>query len=323
MIRIEVSPQDVAASRFAISPVVETMHALWVVSGRQPAGALRSWAERAREPYRALLAADPKLRALQALLRSGGYNADFVAPPPTGVNARFETEIERIRATPLAQAHEEIARNLDGVARPPRAVLDLLEGPRVVEVLADALELAWREILEPDWPRFHAILERDVIQRAGRLATYGWAAALDDLNPRLAWRDGGIEFRKGGESEHVRLDGRGLLFMPSAFASSVIPYLEESWPYALVYPARGTAAPAPAASTAALSRLIGRSRALILLELGAPATTSQLCARLALSLGTTGEHIAALRAAGLITGTRTGRTVRYHRTPLGDALVSP
>ncbi|GAA0992835.1 DUF5937 family protein [Acrocarpospora macrocephala] len=321
MIRIEVSPQDIAASRFAISPVVETMHALWVVSGRQPAGPLRSWVERAREQYRPLVAANPELRALHALMRAGGYNADFVAPPPSGVNVRFEAEIERIRATPLAQARAEIARNLDGVARPPDAVMAILNGPGVVNALADALELAWRSVLAPDWPRFHAILERDVVQRAGRLATYGWAAALDDLNPSIGWRDDAIEIRHRGDPEHYRLNGRGLLFIPSAFSPKVIPYLEDSWPYAVVYPARGTAVPAHTGGTTALTRLIGRSRARILLELATPATTSQLCARLTLSLGATGDHISALRAAGLITGTRTGRTVRYHRTQLGDALT--
>ncbi|GAA0382880.1 ArsR family transcriptional regulator [Acrocarpospora corrugata] len=323
MIRIEVSPQDIAASRFAISPVVETMHALWVVSGQQPSGALRPWAERAREPYRALVAAHPELSALRALMRHNGYNADFVAPPPTGVNVPFAVEIERIRATPLAQARAEIARNLDGVPRPADAVMAILDSPDVVGALADGLELAWREIVAPDWPRFHAILERDVVQRAGRLATYGWAAALDDLNPKIAWREDAIEIRRRGEPEHYRLNGRGLLFLPSAFSPAVIPYLEDSWPYAVVYPARGTAIPAAPATPAALTRLIGRSRARLLLELAIPATTSQLAARLTLSLGATGDHISALRAAGLITGTRTGRTVRYHRTPLGDALVSP
>ncbi|WP_308170213.1 winged helix-turn-helix domain-containing protein [Acrocarpospora catenulata] len=323
MRRIEVSPRDVAASRFAISPVVETMHALWVLSGRMPAGALQPWVARAREPYRNLRAASPQLRALAALMRKGGYNADFVAPPPSGVNTSFEAEVDQITATPLAQARDEIARNLEGVARPSDEVMAILDGPDVVTALAEALQLVWREIIAPDWPRFHAILERDVVQRAGRLATYGWAAALEDLHPKIAWRDDAIEIQHDGEPEHYRLDGRGLLLMPSVFAPQVVAYLEDFWPYALVYPARGTAAPVFTADSSALARLIGRSRARILLELATPATTSQLAARLTLSLGATGDHLAALRAAGLIVGTRTGRTVRYHRTSLGDALVSP
>ncbi|MFI7135772.1 ArsR/SmtB family transcription factor [Nonomuraea sp. NPDC050153] len=69
-------------------------------------------------------------------------------------------------------------------------------------------------------------------------------------------------------------------------------------------------------------RLIGRSRARILAELAEPATTTQLAALLGQSLGTTGEHVAALRRTGLIAGTRTGRSVLYARTPLGDALIN-
>ena len=200
----------------------------------------------------------------------------------------------------------------------------VLDRPDVVDLCADALESVWREIVEPDWPKFHAILERDVMHRAGRLATYGWAAALDDMSPRVRWRtDGGgtghIALRMdgtGADATH-RLDGRGLLFVPSIFGPGVAAYLEEAWPYALVYPARGIAA--EHVPRKGLAKLIGTTRAAILLE--TPATTTQLAAVLELSVGGAGDHVTALREAGLIAGTRVGRSVLYHRTPLGDALV--
>ncbi|MBO3746253.1 winged helix-turn-helix transcriptional regulator [Streptosporangiaceae bacterium NEAU-GS5] len=323
MYRIQVSPQDVAASRFAISPMVETSAALRTVNGFHPAGALRPWAERMREPYRRILGASAGLRALVALFRHNGYNADFVSPPPISVVARFEDELERVRSTPPDQARSEIERNLEGHAVPGEARA-ILTSPDVVEIIADALELAWRHLVEPEWPRFSAILERDVVQRGGRLTSYGWAAALDDLDPHLRWDPAGlIELRDGISqlNEHA-LDGRGLLFVPSVFIPKVICYLEEAWPYAMVYPARGVGAPDGRAA-GALEGLIGRSRARILVELAVPATTSQLAAHLALSLGATGEHVTALRRSGLIIGSRTGRSVLYQRTPLGDALVTP
>ncbi|MGW3248555.1 helix-turn-helix domain-containing protein [Streptomyces sp. NPDC001070] len=56
-------------------------------------------------------------------------------------------------------------------------------------------------------------------------------------------------------------------------------------------------------------------------ELERPATTSELAAHLGLSLGTVGGHLAVLRDAGLVTGTRVDRRVVYRRTGAGDLLA--
>jgi DNA-binding transcriptional ArsR family regulator len=321
-VRIEVTPQDLVATRFAISPLIETMHAQWVLAGRLEAGVHGRWAARWRGAYRELERAHPVLRAAAAISGNRrGTNVAFIAPPPTAVDVPFEAELAAMRGTPLEQAHAEIAGALAG--RPAAGeVRELLAGPRVVERFADAYEALWTEILSHDWPRFRAILQRDVAHRAGRLAAYGWAAALEDLSPQVHWRPRGqIEVELTTLHGLRRLGGKGLLFLPSAFTTAVGAYLEDAWPYAMIYPARGAAA-APAAADADLSALIGRSRARILAELAEPATTTQLAALLGQSLGTTGGHLAALRRTGLIAGTRVGRGVLYARTALGDALVN-
>jgi DNA-binding transcriptional ArsR family regulator len=46
-----------------------------------------------------------------------------------------------------------------------------------------------------------------------------------------------------------------------------------------------------------------------------------LVATLGMSLGAIGGHLAVLRAAGLVTRVRNSRSVLYHRTPRGDALI--
>lgn len=323
MERIEVTPQDVAASRFAISPLIETMHAQWTLSGRSETGARESWLARWRGRYRELERRHPILREITAVTGNKGWtNVDFIAPPPAGMSVPFETELAALRATPVRQAHEEIAAVLAGRPPVPDRTRRALLGPDVVAQIADGYQALWTEILSLSWPRFRAILERDIVHRAGRLATYGWAAALGDLDSQVRWRDGGtIELVMHGSDRRHRLGGKGLLFLPSVFLTGVGAYLEEAWPYALIYPARGIAAepPAPAAG---LATLIGRTRARILTELAVPASTTHLAALFGQSLGTTGGHFAALRASGLITGTRAGRTVLYTRTPLGDALVA-
>ncbi|MER7129738.1 ArsR/SmtB family transcription factor [Streptosporangium saharense] len=317
---IKVSPQDIMASRFAISPLMVTKQALWLLSGRWEAGVWHSWVRQAREPYGRLLVERPGLAPMVRLFHERHYNVDFPAPPPDGVNTPFETELATVRATPTAQAHREIARNLEGMPRPTGAVLEVLFSPGVVALFADALEAVWTRIVSPIWPRVHAILERDVVRRAGRLATYGWAAALDDLSPRVRWRPEGVIEVTPAEQE-VALEGRGLLFVPSPFVPGISSYLEHAWPYAISYPARGTGIPHETPD--GLATLIGRTRARVLLELAVPATTSQLVRLLGLSLGTVGGHLAALRGAGLVTANRVGRGVLYHRTALGDSLVSP
>ncbi|HEY3006975.1 MAG TPA: DUF5937 family protein [Micromonosporaceae bacterium] len=325
--RIEVSSADIAASRYAISPLIEAMCALRMVAGQETAGPLAPVVARLRPRYEALRR-DPAVGTLVALFRRGGYNADFTQPPPAGVGLTFAEEVAAVRRTPLRRARAEIARNLAGHRSPPAYARRILDAPDVVARLADGIEASWAVLIEPEWPRLRAILERDVVQRAGRLAAYGWAEALAGLDPRLRWRadgpTGAIEVRMSDQATYS-LGGRGLLFVPTVFGKC-IAYVEPPWPYAIVYPARGIAdllGPAvPGRPPDALDRLIGSSRAAVLRALGVPATTSQLVAQLDLALGTVGDHLAALHGAGLVTRTRLGRSVRYERTTLGDALAA-
>ncbi|MEU4640566.1 helix-turn-helix domain-containing protein [Micromonospora sp. NPDC023814] len=326
--RIEVTPADVAASRYAISPLGEAVAALRLCAGQNPASVLAPWVARARPGYQRLRRELPAVGALLALLRRGGYNADFIQPPPDGTGRDFAEELAVVRATPLAQARDELARNLAGPrGTPPAYARRIYDSPHVVDLLADAIEAAWATLVEPDWPRLRAVLERDLLHRAGRLLAYGWGAAVADLDPRLRWAPGGavgaIEVADGDPGVR-RLDGRGLLFVPTVFGT-MITYVDPPWPFAVVYRASGVAellgSPDPGRPEDALDRLVGQGRAAVLRALAAPATTSQLAAQLGASLGGVGGHLAVLRDAGLVARARTGRTVLYRRTPLGEALA--
>jgi hypothetical protein len=169
--RIEVTPQDVAASRFAISPLIECHHAQWLLCGKAEAGPHRLWVDRWRGPYLELERRHPILRAMSTISGNRGLaNVDFIAPPPAGVNVPFETELATVRAVPMVRAHEEIALVLSLRTPVPASIREALFGPDVVRQAADAYGAFWTEILSHGWPRFQAILERDVVQRAGRLA---------------------------------------------------------------------------------------------------------------------------------------------------------
>lgn len=182
-----------------------------------------------------------------------------------------------------------------------------------------------------------------MVYRAGQLTSKGWAAALNGLHPRIGWQQGHIEL-DSGDDWHVGLGGRGLLFIPSVFIwPGFAMSFDSPWPPALCYPARGVAAlwersdrgksragqsgialseAGGSAGNGPLARLLGASRAAVLLALEEPASTTQLTTILGQSLGGLGGHLAVLREAGLVTRARSGRTVLYSRTPVGDALAA-
>ena len=325
MIRLAVGPADLAQSRFAISPLWELVHAMRALGGRNDRGGpAQPWVDRARDRYRELRRTADVDAVL--VLQPPGYGVDFLLPPPSSVATTVEDLLGVVRSTPLEQARREIARALElGPASVPR-VREVLARDDVTDYLADVMATAWRVLLAPDWPQLRAILERDVVHRAARLARDGWAAALDAIHPQVRYADGCVEIAARADESDVDLAGRGLLLMPSVFVWPHVAYgFDATWPPALIYPARGVAAlwsREPAGAPDGLSRLVGPTRAAILTALDEPATTTQLVAALHLSVGGVGDHLAVLRAAGVVGRARTGRSVLYTRTAVGDALVA-
>ncbi|EWT00049.1 regulatory protein [Intrasporangium oryzae NRRL B-24470] len=324
MQRFEIGPSDLAASRFAFAPMAELEFLLrrldrpgsQTATGR--AFSASRWALR-YEPVRHEL----ETRVLRAL-RPQSWGVDFTAPPPSRMARTPDDDLEAIRSTPLSVARDQIRRALalgHGVEDDVRSVLDRTD---VAIVLADALERLWHLLVEPDWPQLLAIMDRDVLYRADRLVRHGWSAALEGLDARVRWEPGAVVV-DGPADDVVQLQGRGLMLVPSVFLSpGPATYTEAPWRPALVYVARGSAAlwdPKPS-TPLALARLIGRTRAELLLHLDTPASTTHLVAATGQTLGAVGDHLRILREAGLVARSRSGRAVIYRRTPVGDALAA-
>ncbi|MER5280029.1 winged helix-turn-helix domain-containing protein [Streptomyces sp. NPDC002809] len=321
MLRFEVSVEDLLRSRFALSPALDLCLLLRSLTG-QGRPLPRAWAARLLPAFERLRR-ETELDAVLAV-QAPLSGPNFVAPPPRGLNQTWADDLAVIRATPLEAARHEFATTATGPsARDPR-VRAVLDSTDVVSRIAEAMDHAWHELLATDWPQLRAICERDVVHRVGVIGEHGWATTIESLHSGVVWRAGGIEigFFRGGT---VRLTGDGLLLIPSVFVGNIAAHLEDAWPRTLVYPARGTAAlwgeqetvPRPDALTA----LVGRARARLLLALDAPASTSHLARSLAMAPGAVGDHLAILRGAGLLVRARSGRSVLYRRTPLGEALV--
>jgi DNA-binding transcriptional ArsR family regulator len=334
VLRIAVGNEDLTTSRFALSPLWELTQALrQLARGRRQRDetVLRPWLLRARDRYRAL-ARETDLGVIDAL-SPPGWGADFLAPVPASVHTTIGDLLDQVRSTPADQAQREVAVALRRQPRVDPRVERILTSDRVTGYIADVLAAAWQALLEPEWRTLRAILERDVIYRAGQLASRGWAAALTDLHADLSWRQGRIEMSRWSAGAGARADdgadlgGRGLLFIPSVFVWPRLALsLDPPWPPALIYPARGVSAlweqPGRTGPGTALHRLLGGSRTAILLALEDPASTTQLAATLGQSLGGIGDHLTVLREAGLVARARSGRSVLYRRTPVGDALAA-
>ncbi len=322
MTLLKLNPESVARSRFALSPLAETLAAVITLVRKDDDPWLEPWAQSHRPQFQQMLAADRFADGFLSLSASTKWiPAPLAIPPNGGMKTKFADELARVCSfsdaaviTELHQAHQHSWKRQD---------LDWVSGHGLAGRIADLIGTVWTEHVEPDWPRRRAVLERDVMYRAGLLAAYGWPAAVDRMTRHSAWiAADAIRFSlQTFPDRHV--GASGLQFVPVTRSSGT--WLAE-WPpddYAVIYPARGTADQPPPHEQQAVDRLLGTGRARILRELDHPATTSDLATQLGAALGTIGEHLAVLRNARLIAGTRIGHRVIYRRTGLGDQLLTP
>jgi len=165
--------------------------------------------------------------------------------------------------------------------------------------------------------------EAEVFDRGQQLAGSGTGAVLNDLHDRVRWD--GAELTVSGTRcfGAQALDGGGLCLVPSVFVWPSVLVVADDETAQLAYPSRGVATVweggFPAAP--ALEGIIGRSKARLIAALHRPLSTTAVARELDLSVSSVSEHLTALRAAGLVTTRRSGRSTLNTRTPLGEALL--
>jgi DNA-binding transcriptional ArsR family regulator len=321
VVRFVFSVEDLARTRFAISPSWELAHSLLALRDPSHAALHVPWLRTLSGRLDGLA-----LERAVALLPPRGFTPDFLWPPPAGPLGDLEDDLAAIRATPAARIRADMRLFATQHARGPEIAAPWLAHPRrEARRLAELFEAYWARAIEPVWPRVRAFLDNDIAHRARRLAAGGPAALFEDLATGVTWRQPHLDVEVALHDATFTLAGRGLLLLPSVFAVRPSVIDREPWQPSLIYPARGVAtlwedaAPAPDG----LARLLGATRAALLADLAAPRSTTELARRLSLAPATASHHLAALRGAGLLTARREGRAVLYVRTPLGDALISP
>jgi hypothetical protein len=144
-------PDDPARTRFVISPLWETMHAIRVIAESQRHLYHLPWLEAVRPEAEQL-----DLRILLTLSPRHGWTPDFLSPVPNTPGADIAGELARVRATPPEQVAHEVRRSLTeryGAPLPPGA-WQLLDDPAATrDLVADLLGQCWQLLVEPHWPR--------------------------------------------------------------------------------------------------------------------------------------------------------------------------
>lgn len=328
-IRFAFSANDVARTRFAVSPLWEVVASIRVYQGAGGSEAGRR-AGRLSAHRRWLEAAVPKVAAagldrglLFDLVPATGYTPDFITPPPPTRGAELAAELRVVESTPVSEIHRELSTFGLRTARIEAMYADPAAG---MARLVGEIEAYWDAALAPCWPQVRSVLEADVFHQARRLAADGAGAVLGDLHPRVRWSAGTLTISQMACPVRLDLEGRGLVLVPSVFTRSEAPTATVA-PVGrqLFYPSRGWgsvwAAERPAVPEA-VAAVLGRTRALLLTELAVPASTSELAGRTGLSAGGVNQHLTALRDAGIVSAHRSGRSVLYMRTAVAESLLA-
>ncbi|MER5349259.1 DUF5937 family protein [Kitasatospora sp. NPDC002551] len=315
-VEIRLSAAEVARVRLAVSPLAETVLGVRAALGVGGHEVHRPWAREARP----VLAEEPELPLLRMLVE--GCLPSFLFPVPQERLPAFGAELADLRATDPAYVTAECVAALGARA-------GKLPGPAVLlERAADALTRCHARLVAPHWGRMRTVLEADLGRRALALVDGGVAGLLAQLHDDVVWREGELVVhgrRRPGAVWTVDAGGHGLVLMPSVFG----------WPEVIVdhspraaasirYPVSGVGLlwEQPRPTSAGLTAVLGRTRAALLAELGEPLSTPELAARLGVTAGAVSQHLGALRAAGLVTTCRTGRTAVHLRTRTGTALTA-
>ncbi|MGF2950157.1 ArsR/SmtB family transcription factor [Microbacterium alcoholitolerans] len=320
-VKFRLSPGDIQAVRFGISPGHEMVHAVRAMLRPAQHPLQWGWLRQARER----VPAEP-FRLLADVIGADGYLPDFLTATPRW-DLTPEEELLALRTAAVAGMRVDFGKMVLRSTGERRAALRRMQGhpEHARALIAEAWERVWDALLAPLWPQLERILRADVAVRSRTSATEGIGRMASGIHPSVSWSDDAVRVSLRRHSEDVDCRGSGLVLVPSVMGSAGCMVLTE--PPAqptLFYPAHGVTAgwAGDTADTAsALAALMGGARAEILLAAHVARTTSQVAADAGIAVSTASHHLGVLRASGLVTSTRDGARMLHLRTPLGEAVV--
>ncbi|HTJ35606.1 MAG TPA: ArsR family transcriptional regulator [Dactylosporangium sp.] len=311
--------------RFAVSPMWQVLSSFRLLRRDDADAAVHGpWLAQVRPR---VAAAGLDRGWLAELIPAAGFWPYFLNPAPDGPAPALSAELAAIRSTPAERVRHDLEhlRYHEGFLGPRLRALHADPAARLARVTQE-IQVYFEQALAPYWARVRAVLDTDVLHRARQVAEHGAGHAFNDLHASLRWDGDALHLLRRTRPMPRDGSGPGLVLAPTAFggprlASRVAP----PDPPQLAYPARGAGTlweRGERTDTGALAGVLGRSRARLLADLDTPASTTQLAARTGLSAPTVSQCLAAMRAAGLVSAHRVGRSVLYARTAAGESLLS-
>ncbi|MFE3635037.1 ArsR/SmtB family transcription factor [Streptomyces sp. NPDC059168] len=278
-----------------------------------------------RRSVRERLTGDPLARqavsTLRTLVPPVGYIPDFLTPsvPEEGLPAA----LEEVRATPPDRLHRDLARLRETTPLPAWTTELGRPGGRGMRSLAKILDISSRVLLEPRWDHVRRAVGDDTDARSRILLDGGVRALLESLRPFAQWRPPVLEVDYPTDRD-LRLEGRGLLLVPSYFCwRRPTALADPALGPVLVYPVTARPLDVVPENDDRLHRLLGRTRASVLTEVarGRPRSTSEVATAVGIGLPSASYQLTVLRDGGLVTSHREGQHMRHSATPIGHRLL--
>jgi hypothetical protein len=315
VIEARLNSADVARVRFSHSPIRELIASLQVIGDRSRHHVYRGWLNGMGRRLATIRLG--RLSRLAELVASEPV-ATFLTPPPTVAWGVLADELDIIastsptvvRATLERLAHRSLPMVLQPLHHDPGTELPLL-----VQEMCHY----WRAVVEPVWERLQALAIADVHHRSAQFATGGVAQVLQHLHPMVSFTGDKLVV-DDSRPDHRWLEprGAGLVLVPCIYGWPGVNVSIAGNDLVVIYPPRGVALlqrPTPAGPDAdqptPLCALVGRTRAALLVNLGLPASTTQLAQQLNVSAPAVSQHLKILTANGLTVAQRRGKLMLY------------
>ncbi|SNS66286.1 DNA-binding transcriptional regulator, ArsR family [Asanoa hainanensis] len=317
--RIHFTRLDLARTQLADGPdpMWETVNSLQALQGRYGQADLAHWRSETAHELRGSGLATAVRHQLFPLVPHAAYFPDLVTPLEGALG--LEAGIDAMLSTPRSR----IAAEIDQLKpdRAGRAQLERFRDGRASDLAAcgDLIRAYYKAAVDRIHETITAAVDRDLAVRRTAIHTGGVEGMLSSYEPLMRWRYPVLELPSHPSARDVHLQGRGLRLIPSYFCRThPLTVYDGSLPQVVVYPVRHTA---EAGDNQALARLLGETRAAVLISIHKGCGTGQLAERVGISAPATSHHIGVLREAGLVASSRSGTTVHHTRSRLGDALV--
>lgn len=331
MLRVHFGEADLARTRLCATsdPLWDVAISLHRLQTRQGRWAYADWHRTTRRRLREKGLERAVRNVLLPLYPRGPYFPDFLTP--FQASEGLDAGLEAVLATAPHRVRAEIGV-LDRVEGAPPWAGRLAE--RGVREEFVRLLRAYHDVaVAPYEDEVQARVEAERAVRARALLDGGVEGMLAGLGPWARWERPvlHVDYHPAVDRD-VRLEGRGMLLVPSYFNLQrpitfadpglppvlVCPLIHEPPAADLPDPPAATSADPPAAS---LAVLLGRARAVALHAVAQGATTGEIARAAGVSASSASRHATALRDAGLITSTRHGGSVLHTLTPVGASVL--